>query len=131
MLDFTDMQVEQLKQFHKENFDPSETVEAARELKDKNLIKRALSEEMKEPTEDFVRFVLTRIEYPGQKTRLRIKQFTPLVQEAFTQFVNDRIDARLKSALEAVVNCQTNPPPRNPSPSKPLPSKPLPCNRMK
>jgi hypothetical protein len=100
MLDFTDLHVEQLKQFHKENFDPAETVEAARELKYTNEIKHSLSEEMRNPSDDFVRFILTRIEYPGQKTRQRIEQFTPIVQTAFSQFVKDLIDARLKSALE-------------------------------
>ena len=100
MLDFTDVQVEQLKQFHKDSFDPTETVEAARELKYTNEIIRSLSEEMRKPSDDFVRFVLTRMEYPGPKTRQRIEQFTPLVQQAFSQFVRDLIDSRLKSALE-------------------------------
>ena len=55
---------------------------------------------MQNPSDDFVRFVLTRIELPGPKTRQRIKQFSPLVQQAFSQFVKDLIDSRLKSALE-------------------------------
>jgi hypothetical protein len=100
MLEFTDLQVEQLKQFHKDSFDPAETVEAARELKYTNEIKRTLSEEMRNPCDDFVRFILNRIEYPGLKTKQLIKQFTPLVQGAFAQFVKDLIDARLKSALD-------------------------------
>lgn len=100
MSEFTDLQVDQLKQFHKEQFDPTETVEAARKLKYTNEIKRALTEEMRKPCDDFVRLILTRIEYPGSKTKQRIEQFSPLVQEAFTQFVKDLIDARLKSALE-------------------------------
>ena len=100
ILDFTDLQVGQLKQFHKDSFDPLETVEKARVLKYTNEIKRALTEEMKKPCDDFVRLILTRIEYPGSKTKQRIEQFTPLVQQAFAQFVNDLIDARLKSALE-------------------------------
>lgn len=100
MLDFTDVQVENLKQFHKDSFDSTETVEAARELKYTNEIIRTLSEEMRKPSDDFVRFVLTRMEYPGQKTRQRIQQFTPLVHQAFSQFVRDLIDSRLKSALE-------------------------------
>lgn len=100
MLEFTDLQVRQLKQFHKDSFDPLETVEAARELKYTNEIKRVLAAEMRSPGHDFVRFILTRIEYPGSRTKLLVEQFTPLVQQAFAQFVKDRIDARLKSALE-------------------------------
>lgn len=100
MLEFTDLQVSQLKQFHKDNFDPTETVETARNLKYTNEIKRALTEEMRKPCRDFVGLIMTRIEYPGTKTTQRIEQFTPLVQQAFAQFVKDLIDARLKSALE-------------------------------
>ena len=100
MLEFTDLQVGQLKQFHKDSFDPAETVEVARELKYTNEIKRTLSEEMRNPCDDFVRFILTRIEYPGLKTKQLIKQFSPLVQQAFAEFVKDLIDARLKSALD-------------------------------
>jgi hypothetical protein len=100
MLDFTDLQVGQLKQFHKDSFNPLETVEAARELKYTNEIKRALAEEMRSPRDDFVRFILNRIEYPGFKTKQKIEQFTPLVQQAFAQFVKDLIDMRLKSALD-------------------------------
>ena len=100
MLDFTDTQVCQLKQFHKDRFDLAETVEAARELKYTNEIKRMLSDEMRSPSDEFTRFTLTQIEYPGPKTKQRIGQFAPVVQQAFAQFVNDRIDARLKSALE-------------------------------
>ncbi len=100
MLNFTDTQVDQLKQFHKENFDLAETIESARELKYTNEIKRVLAEEMKEPCDGFVRFVLNRINYPGLRTKNRIGQFTPLVQQAFAQFVKDLIDARLKTALE-------------------------------
>ena len=100
MLEFTDLQVGQLKQFHKDSFDPAETVEAARELKHTNEVKRALAEEMKNPSDDFVRFILTRIEYPGTRTKTRVEQFAPLVQQAFSQFIKDLIDARLKSALD-------------------------------
>ena len=100
MLDFTDLHVGQLKQFHRDSFDPMETVEAARELKYTNEIKRALAEEMRSSSDEFVRFILARIEYPGLKTKKLIEQFTPLTQQAFSEFVKDLIDGRLKSALD-------------------------------
>ena len=84
-----DLQVGQLKQFHKDSFDPT-MVETARELKYTN--EGALAEEMRDPSDDFVRFILNRIEYPGQKTKQLVKQFTPLAQQAFTQLVKDLID---------------------------------------
>ena len=100
MLDFTDSQVRQLKQFHKDNFDPEKTVETARNLKHINEIKRALTEEKRKPSEDFVRSILDRIGYPGSKTKQIREQFTPLVQQAITQFVEDEINSRQKSTSE-------------------------------
>jgi hypothetical protein len=96
MLDFTDVQVEQLKQFHKDKFNLTETVEAARDLKYTNEVKRVLVEEMNAPCDDFVRFILNRIDYPGLRTKNRIEQLAPLIKQAFTQFVNDLLEARLK-----------------------------------
>ena len=100
MLSFTDEKVEELKRFRKDNFDIAGTVEAARELKYMGEIKQVLAEEMNEPSEDFIRFILLGIEYPRLKTAPVLRQFAPIVRQAFSQFVNDRIDARLKSALE-------------------------------
>ena len=100
MLDFKDDQVGQLKQFHRETFDTTKALEVARELKYTNEVIRVLTEEMRNSSDDFVRFILTRIEYPGLKTKRLIDQFTSLVQQAFAQFVKDLIDTRLKSALD-------------------------------
>lgn len=98
MLNVTDDQVGQLKKFHKEEFDPQETIEVARELKYTNEIKRILSEEMKAPCDDFVKFVLGRIGV--SKNKRFVTQFGPLVQSAFTQYVEGPIDARLNPSLE-------------------------------
>ena len=125
MLDFTDLQVRQLKQFHKDSFDPLETVEAARELKYTNEIKRVLAAEMRSPGHDFVRFILTRIEYPGSRTKLLVEQFTPLVQQAFAQFVKDRIDARLKSALERGNELAEEPAVEEPAVEEPVVEEPV------
>lgn len=102
MLDFTVFQVRQLKQFHKDNFDPENTVETARNLKYTNEIKRALNDEKRKPRDDFVRLILDRIEYPGSKTKQIIEQFTPLVQQAITQFIEDGINARQESTSERI-----------------------------
>ena len=115
MLDITDLQVGQLEQFRKGNFDPEKTVESARELKYTNEIKRVLTEEMEKPCGDFVRLILTRIEYSGSKakpriTKPRIVQFTPLVQQAFSQFVKDQNDPRPEPALERGKELEDEPP---------------------
>ena len=73
-------------------------LEVARELRHTNEIKRVIAEEVREPSSDFVRFLLYRFGRPGRKKL--VEQFTPLVHQASVQFVDDRIGARLKSALD-------------------------------
>ena len=99
VLDFTEVQVQELKRFTKSSFDMREIVDAARELKYTTEIKRILAEELATPSKEFVRFILGRV-YQGRVTPAVREQFGSLAQQAFVQFINDRIDIRLKSALE-------------------------------
>ena len=99
MLDFNESQVEQLKRFTKSAFDLLETVDAARELKYTTEIKRTFAEELASPSEEFVKFIVKRV-HKGIATQTVKEQFSTLTQQAFAQFVNDRINTRLQSALE-------------------------------
>ncbi len=98
MLDFTDAQVAELKRFTKSTFDMSEAVDAAKDLKYTTEIKRVLSEEFSSPSEDFVRFIIRQI-YKGVATSGVREMFKTLTHQAITEFINERIDSRLKSAL--------------------------------
>ena len=99
MLDFTEPQIEELKRFTKSAFDMTENVDAARELKYTTEIKRVLADELASPSDDFVRFIIRRV-YEGRVATKRVReQFSSLAHQAFTQFINDRINDRLKSAL--------------------------------
>ncbi len=98
-LDFTDIQVTELKRFTKSAFAVREIVDAARELKYTTEIKRILAEELAAPSKEFVRFFLGRV-YQGRITPAARDQFGSLAKQAFAQFINDRVNTRLKSALE-------------------------------
>ena len=53
---------------------------------------------MDTPSDEIVRFFTGRV-YNGQRTQKVITQFTDITKRALNQFVNDRINERLKSAL--------------------------------
>ena len=99
MLDFTEGQVSELKRFTKSAFDMSEIVDAARDLKYTTEIKRVLADEFTSPSDDFVRFMVGQV-YSGRATTSVRKMFETITHQALTQFINERIDDRLKSALE-------------------------------
>jgi hypothetical protein len=84
----------------KETFDLDSVMSAAGELKYVGQIKRLLTTEFKEPSSDFLRLFATRI-YPGKFfTQKMREELTPLVAKATTQFLNEQVRERLKTALD-------------------------------
>ncbi len=88
-----------LKRFAKEAFDLEEILTAASDLKYTNGIQRLMNEEWVNPSEEFMRVFAERV-YAGRMTQQVKDQFTAIVKRAFHEFVNTRINDRLKSALE-------------------------------
>ncbi len=98
LLQLSDIQLHELKKFCKVDFDSENIFSTAEELKYSNLIKQVLSNELSEPSEEFVRFLLTEI-YDGAKTQKIIEKFSPIVKRAFTGFINDIVNKKISSAL--------------------------------
>lgn len=69
-------------------------ISAAGELKYVGQLKR----QFKEPEDDWVRFLTTRV-YEGSFTQRVREQFVPLVAKAARQFLNEQVNDRLKNAL--------------------------------
>jgi len=90
--------VPEIKKLTKSTFDVDSVVDAAGELKYLNAIKRVLSEQFKEPEEDFVKFFTSKV-YDGVQTSKVKAQFMDISKKALKQFLNDSINARLKSAI--------------------------------
>ncbi len=100
VLHFESHQLNELKKFTKSAFSLEDILTTASTLKYTGAIKKILEEELNNPSEAFVRFFASQI-YDGRLTQPVIEQFTNIVKEARNQFVNERINERLKSALSA------------------------------
>lgn len=87
----------------KSSFDVDSVVDAAGELKYLSQIKKILSEQFNEPEEDFVKFFASRI-YDGVLTAKVKHTFAEITSKALKQFLNDSINARLKSAIGASIS---------------------------
>jgi hypothetical protein len=84
----------------KESFDLDSVVSAAGELKYIGQIKRLLTAEFKAPSSELLRLFAAHI-YPGRPFTQRIREeLSPLVNKATTQFLNEQVRERLKTALE-------------------------------
>lgn len=100
VLNFEDHQINELKKFTKSAFSLDDILTTASTLKYTSAIKKILEEELHAPSEPFVRFFASQI-YDGRLTQSVIEQFTRIVKEARNQFINERLNERLKSALAA------------------------------
>jgi hypothetical protein len=94
-----DQQIDELKKFHKSVFDIQNIVNTASELKYTNEIKSILNNELKSPSEAFIRFFVTQV-YTGRVTDKIMFQFSDLVKKSINQVISDMITDRLKSALD-------------------------------
>lgn len=93
-----DNQIEELKKFHKSYFDADSIVNTASELKFSNELKQLLSQELNNPSPDFVKFFAKQV-YPSIVTAKVLDQFTNLTKKAAQVLISDLITERLNTAL--------------------------------
>ncbi|MHC4857970.1 MAG: type I restriction endonuclease, partial [Planctomycetota bacterium] len=99
ILGFQARQVDELKKFTKSVFDLDEILATASELKYTAAIRRILANEFDQPSEEFVVFLARQV-YSGKMTRAVKEQFTEITDKALRRFLNDKINERLKQAIE-------------------------------
>lgn len=92
----------------KSSFDVDSVVDAAGELKYLSQIKKLLNEQFNAPEEEFVKFFASRI-YDGVLTAKVKHTFSEITGKALKQFLNDSINARLKSAMGASITSASVP----------------------
>ncbi|MEV7037938.1 type I restriction endonuclease [Amycolatopsis sp. NPDC051061] len=101
VLDFADIDetlLPELAKLTKESFDLDSVISAAGELKYIGQLKRILAAQFKEPEDEWVKFLTSRV-YEGAITQRVRDQFGPLVAKAARQFLNEQVNDRLKNAL--------------------------------
>jgi predicted type IV restriction endonuclease len=96
--DMKDAQVEKLKEFHKSYFNLDSIVNTASELKFMSEIRNMILNEISEPSDEFTRHFAKAV-YPSIVTPKVLELFRGLVKKSFSQYINDAINERLKSAL--------------------------------
>ncbi|TQN27644.1 hypothetical protein FHX37_4368 [Haloactinospora alba] len=90
----------ELRKLTKDAFDLDSVINAAERLKYIGEIKRTLVSQFHDPEDEWVKFFASRV-YDGSFTKKVREQFAPLVREAASQFLNDQVNDRLKSALDS------------------------------
>lgn len=96
--DMDEALIPELRKLAKGKFNRDLCMNAANELKYNREFKRIMAEQMTSPHEDFARFFIGQA-YDGKITQNVRERFTPVLVAALEQFINDRINDRLKSAM--------------------------------
>ena len=98
MLNIQENLVNELKKLAKDGFDLDEMLSRASDLKYTREIKRILDKELNAPSARFVKFFASQV-YSGNVTQNVVQIFTDIVQRAHNQFINEKINERLQSAI--------------------------------
>ncbi len=98
LTDLKDSHIEEIKKFHKANFDADSIINNASELKYMNELKQLFQAEVNNPSAELVKH-FTKLVYPNMITSKILEQFTSLTKRAMQHHISDLITERLKSAL--------------------------------
>ncbi len=90
--------VHELKKLTKVSFNLDEMINAASELKYTREIRLFMEDQLRGPSEEFVRFLASQV-YTGRMTQAVREQFAATTRQALHQFINEQISKRLQSAL--------------------------------
>jgi Uncharacterized conserved protein len=88
----------ELSKLTKETFNLDSVLNSAEELKYVGALKREIGNEFKEPGKEFVRLLMAKVT-ERRATADNLALFTELVEKATKQFLKERVNERLKSAL--------------------------------
>ncbi|MBW4465253.1 MAG: type I restriction enzyme HsdR N-terminal domain-containing protein [Pegethrix bostrychoides GSE-TBD4-15B] len=110
MLSFDDSAINELKRFSKTGFNCNELGDIARNLLYTREIKRIMSEQLTNPSPDFVKLFASQV-YTGRLSSAVVDKFTEITKQSLNEFINDRIADRLKKAsVEPVAMPEPKPP---------------------
>jgi len=90
--------VNELKKFHKDNFDIENIYSTASELKYSKMIKQFFAEQLKSPSDEFVKTILNEI-YEGVKTQNIVTKFRDVIKKSLNDFITELMNEKIKSAL--------------------------------
>lgn len=100
MLKFSDSDINELKKFSKANFDPNALNDVAQNLLYTKEIKRLMTEQLVNPSPEFVKFFASQV-YSGRMMAATVQKFTEITKASLKEFINERIAERLKSAMDS------------------------------
>lgn len=91
--------IDELKRFHKDAFDVKSILNSASDLKYMTMVKNVICEQFENPSDQFVKSLITKNIYTGTKTQTVLDKFRVIIKKAFDEYINDTITERLSSVI--------------------------------
>ena len=98
LLDIKEPLLMELKKFTKQNLNLDKLESHATQLKYTREIIQRLNDEFSSPSEEFVKFFAQQV-YPKKYTQQAKENFAKITKDSLNQFLTDKINERLKSAM--------------------------------
>lgn len=106
--DINDNVTTELKRFKKDAFDIKGILDSASELKYTAMIKKVLAEQLQEPSDQFIKAILSKGVYTGVKTQSIIDKFRSIVKISFNEYINDIINEKFKNVMDMNTDSKVN-----------------------
>lgn len=100
LLDIKEPLIDQLKKYTKQALNLDELHDDATQLKYTKEIIQIANKEFAQPSEEFVKFFAQHV-YPKKLTQKALENFTLITKDSLNQFLSDKINERLKSAMQS------------------------------
>lgn len=101
LLNLRDSDITELKKFTKEQFDRSNILSSAEDLKYCGLIKQYLKSEFVNPSDELTKLILSSNIYEGRLYQNIIEKFKPIVKKSISQYINELVNEKIKNALNS------------------------------
>lgn len=93
--------VNELLKFKKEEFNVKDILSSASELKYESLIKNAIAEQFKNPSDQFIKALLTKDIYSGVKTQTVLDKFRNIVKLSIGDYINDLLNEKFQNVISS------------------------------
>lgn len=99
ILKIKDSEINELKKFIKSNFNLNNMLDNAYLLKYERKFKSIISEQIQEPSDEFIKLFL-QLTYSGPKTQTVIEKFRPILKKSLNNYISELLNDRILSAIE-------------------------------
>lgn len=104
LLNIRNNQINELKKFQKEAFDPKTTFSNATQLKDTTSFKNLLETELINPSDEFTKYFVKNL-YPNRRvTESVLDNFKNVIKNGSNEYISEVVQNKLKTALKSDEN---------------------------